>query len=121
MQSPAYILRLKQAFMAVVVLGVIAAFIIPPLMATDYSVKQGEFRVEVLTSASGMGMAARPILRAQVKDETGRTFWVGVPASITVAPGTDLVINVWCETEAFDNCIGRYRRLAPPAREDAKT
>ena len=112
MEQPSQASRLKQILMGVGVLAVIAAFIVPPLMAKDYGVHQGTFQARILSSAAGMGMAGKPVLRAQVEDETGRRFWIGVPATTTVAPDTQIIINVWCETEAHASCIGRYRRAA---------
>jgi|GEM_PF-2617831 len=96
------------------VLGVVAAFIVPPLMATDYTVREGVFEARILSSAAGMGMAARPVIRARVEDETGRIFWIRMPTTVTTAPGTVLLIETWCETESLDNCIGRYQKRAGP-------
>jgi len=100
--------------MGLVVLGVVAVFIVPPLIATDYTVRQGVFQAQILSSAAGMGMAARPVIRARVEDETGRVFWIRMPTTVTTAPGTELMIETWCETENFENCIGRYAGLPIP-------
>lgn len=94
--------------MGVAILGVVAAFIVPPLLATDYGVRQGAFEARILSSASGMGMAGRPIVRARVEDQTGRIFWIGMPTTAAIAPETRLAINVWCETGTFETCIARY-------------
>ena len=104
-------LRLKQAFMAAILLGAVALFIIPPLMAPEYAVRQGEFDARILSSTSGMGMGGKPVLRIRAEDETGRIFWMGVPTTIIVAPETPIMIEAWCETEAFESCVARYRKL----------
>ena len=44
MEQPSQASRLKQILMGVGVLAVIAAFIVPPLMAKDYNVHQGTFQ-----------------------------------------------------------------------------
>ena len=103
-------MRAKQIITGLIGVALISLFIIPPLLAPQYDVKQGTFQAHILTSAAGMGMAGRPITRAQVEDEIGRRFWIGVPSVVTVAPGTQILINVLCESEAYESCIGRYRR-----------
>lgn len=103
-------MRLKQVAMGLVILAVGAVFIVPPLLAPDYVVRQGLFMAKVQASASGMGMAGRPILRAQVEDETGRRFWIDMPSASIVAPGTPVQIEVWCETDAHLNCAARHMR-----------
>ena len=107
-------MRVKQGLMGLVVLGVVAAFIVSPLIATDYTYREGVFQARILSSASGMGMAARPVIRARVQDETGRVFWIVMSNTVTTAPGTELLIEIWCETESLENCIGRYAGLAAP-------
>lgn len=96
--------------MGLVAMGILAVFIVLPLMATDYEVRQGTFEARILSSAAGMGMAARPVLRARVEDEIGRVFWIALPSTSINAPDTDLTIDVWCETPAFESCTARYVR-----------
>jgi len=103
-------MRARQVVAGLIGLVVISFFIIPPLMAPQYDVRQGAFEARIRTSAAGMGMAGKPILRAMVEDEAGRRFWIGVPTTITVAPETLIMIDVWCESKAYESCIGRYRR-----------
>lgn len=93
--------------------GLIALFIVPPLMAPSFDVREGRFQAEILASVSGMGMAARPVVRAQVKDSQERLFWVRMPSTSSVAPGTPLQIDVWCETDAYESCTARYASAAP--------
>ena len=108
METSPLLLRAKQALLGLVVMGMLAVFIVLPLMATDYEVRQGTFEARILSSAAGMGMAARPVVRARVEDELGRVFWIALPSTSTTAPDTQLTINVWCETPAFESCIARY-------------
>lgn len=110
MSDSPIIARIEQFSMALMFIGIAAVFIVPPLMATDYPVRQGSFQAEVLSSASGMGMAVRPVIRARVRDDTGRIFWIRVPSTIIVAPGSPLVIETWCETMTFQSCTARYQR-----------
>ena len=110
METSPLLLRAKQAFLGLLVVGMLAVFIVLPLMATDYEVRQGPVEARILSSAAGMGMAARPVVRARVEDETGRVFWIALPSTSTTAPDTKLTIDVWCETAAFESCIARYVR-----------
>lgn len=112
MQSPTTLLRMKQLALGLMVGGFLVVSIALPLMATDYPVHQGTSDARILSSAAGMGMAAKPILRTRVEDPTGRIFWVQLPSTHISAAGTFLVIDVWCETDAFTSCAARYSASA---------
>ncbi len=103
----------KQIAIGLIVCAIVAVSIALPLMATDYPVRQGPVEAQILSSAAGMGMAAKPVLRARVEDETGRVFWVQLPSTHSFAAGTALILDVWCETEAFESCAARYLSTPP--------
>jgi hypothetical protein len=109
MRQTQFRIRTRQILIGLIGVAVISLFIIPPLLAPQYEVKQGTFQAHILTSAAGMGMAARPILRARIEDETGRIFWLQLPSTHISAAGTPLIIDVWCETDAHKSCTARYR------------
>jgi len=109
METSPLLLRVRQAFLGLVAIGMLVVFIALPLMTTDYEARQGTFDAHILSSAAGMGMAARPVVRARVEDELGRVFWIALPPASTTAPDTKLTIDVWCETPAFQSCIARYK------------
>ena len=103
--------RIRRIIMSFAGAVIVALFVVPPLLAPQYEVKQGAFEARILSSAAGMGMAGKPVMRAHIEDETGRLFWIGVPSTITVAPKTQIRITVWCETSAHESCIARYQRF----------
>lgn len=109
MENASLGLRIKQALIGLGLICVAALFIVPPLLAPDYSVQQGSFRAHIVSSISGMGMAGRPIVRAQVEDETGRIFWLQLPPTYITAPDVDLLIDVWCLTPDYESCTARYK------------
>lgn len=94
--------------MGFVGLCVVVLFVVPPLLAPSYSVRQGVYSGEVTATNAGMGMAARPVMRVLVELEDGRGWWVRVPATQAVAPGMDIEIELWCQSEAFEACSARY-------------
>ncbi|MEO9971071.1 MAG: hypothetical protein ABJG15_14835 [Hyphomonadaceae bacterium] len=105
--------RINQMLICLVGLAIASVFIVPPLMAPQYKFVQGAFNARILNSTSGMGMGGRLVMRARIEDETGRFFWLNVPSTITASPDTSIMITAWCETEAYENCIARYRKTPP--------
>lgn len=113
MEKTSLTTRIKQMMVGLVGLAIASVFIVPPLLAPQYEIIQGAFNARILNSTAGMGMGGRLVTSARIEDETGRVFWLNVPSTITVSPDTPIMITVWCETEAYERCIARYRKPPP--------
>jgi len=88
--------------------GMVYLFVVVPLSAPKFTIKQGEFIGVVAALAAGMGLGARIEQRALIEIEDGRAWWVSVPADEGVARGDKARIDVYCTSDRFENCAARF-------------
>ncbi|MEM7006892.1 MAG: hypothetical protein AAGF33_08965 [Pseudomonadota bacterium] len=83
-------------------------FVIVPLTAPKFTVKQGEFIGVIAALAAGMGLGARIEQRALIELKDGRAWWLSIPADKALARGSEVKVEVVCTTDQFDHCTARY-------------
>ncbi|MEO1404919.1 MAG: hypothetical protein AAFV54_00330 [Pseudomonadota bacterium] len=88
--------------------GMVYVFVVLPLTAPKFTVRQGEFIGVVAALAAGMGLGARMEQRALIEVEDGRAWWLSVPADQALAQGSKVKVEVVCTTDQFEQCTARY-------------
>lgn len=83
-------------------------FVVVPLSAPKFTVKQGEFIGVVAALAVGMGLGARIEQRALIELDDGRAWWLSVPADEALSRGSRAKVDIYCVSDRFEQCTARY-------------
>ncbi|MEM9668483.1 MAG: hypothetical protein AAF950_06115 [Pseudomonadota bacterium] len=99
---------LKFSIPALLCAGMVYVFVVLPLSAPKFTMKQGEFIGVVAALAAGMGLGAKIEQRALIELKDGRAWWISVPSNEALARGSNVKVEVVCVTDDFQQCAARY-------------